>query len=341
MGTVYRKTYTKPLPAGAELFTRKGEMLARWKDGKEKTRIASVTKPEKGKNQGQYRIVIRAKTFTAKYRNGAGLVLEIATGCRDETAARAVLAELVKRSEHVKSGILTVEQDRIANYQDISLSEHFALYLEHLQAKGVSEKHLYNVKQHLEQVAGDCGFQRLGDIIRSALESWMNRCLSDGMGARTCNTYRAAIMTFCNWCVNNDRLVSNPLTGLWRADERLDRRRQRRALTEEELGRLLEATQRRPLLDAMTIRRGKRKGYAVAKLDSRTKKQLELLGLERAMIYKTMVLTGLRKGELASLTVDQINFDTPQPYIDLYARDEKAGRGAQIPLRDDLTADLR
>jgi hypothetical protein len=31
MGTVYRKTFTKPLPPGAELFTRKGQQLARWK----------------------------------------------------------------------------------------------------------------------------------------------------------------------------------------------------------------------------------------------------------------------------------------------------------------------
>ncbi len=34
MGTVYRKTFTKPVPAGAETFTRKGQRFARWKDRK-------------------------------------------------------------------------------------------------------------------------------------------------------------------------------------------------------------------------------------------------------------------------------------------------------------------
>lgn len=34
MGTVYRETHTKPLPDGAELFTRKGEQFARWTDGR-------------------------------------------------------------------------------------------------------------------------------------------------------------------------------------------------------------------------------------------------------------------------------------------------------------------
>jgi len=31
MASVYRKAVTRKLPAGAELFVRKGEQLARWK----------------------------------------------------------------------------------------------------------------------------------------------------------------------------------------------------------------------------------------------------------------------------------------------------------------------
>ena len=42
MGTVYRKTFTKPVSADAELFTRKGERFARWKDGKNKPRLAPL-----------------------------------------------------------------------------------------------------------------------------------------------------------------------------------------------------------------------------------------------------------------------------------------------------------
>jgi len=42
VGSLRRKTFTKPLPAGAELFTRKGETFAKWKDGN-KTKTAPVT----------------------------------------------------------------------------------------------------------------------------------------------------------------------------------------------------------------------------------------------------------------------------------------------------------
>ncbi len=69
--------------------------------------------------------------------------------------------------------------------------------------------------------------------------------------------------------------------------------------------------------------------------------KLERRGRERALVYKSLVLTGLRKGELAALTVGHVELDEPLPYLILDAADEKAGRGAEIPLRSDLADDLR
>ena len=126
-----------------------------------------------------------------------------------------------------------------------------------------------------------------------------------------------------------------------KADEAADPRRKRRALTETELTRLLDAAQRRPLLDRMTVHRGKRKGEAYAKLRPEVQARLERLGRERALIYKTLVLTGLRKGELASITVGQCSLDAEPPYLILEAADEKNREGSTIPLRDDLADDLR
>ncbi|HEY3964922.1 MAG TPA: hypothetical protein VGM05_10265, partial [Planctomycetaceae bacterium] len=118
MGSIYRKTFTKPLPAGAEVFARNGERFARWKNAKGKTRTAKLTTGKDGLN----RIVIEAKTFTARYRNGSNIVVEMATGCRDETAARSVLGELERRGELVKSGVITAAQDAVADHQPAPLS---------------------------------------------------------------------------------------------------------------------------------------------------------------------------------------------------------------------------
>ena len=43
MGSLFKKTVTRPLPPGAEIVSRKGERLARWRDGKGKMRTAPVT----------------------------------------------------------------------------------------------------------------------------------------------------------------------------------------------------------------------------------------------------------------------------------------------------------
>ena len=64
-------------------------------------------------------------------------------------------------------------------------------------------------------------------------------------------------------------------------------------------------------------------------------------GRERALIYKTLVLTGLRKGELASLIVARLELAGPAPSIVLNPADEKNRQGSQVPLRPDLAADLR
>ena len=69
--------------------------------------------------------------------------------------------------------------------------------------------------------------------------------------------------------------------------------------------------------------------------------ELERRGRERALTYKVLVLTGLRLNELRSLTVGQLELEGRVAFAVLDAADEKAGRGAEIPLRPDLVADLR
>src|SRR5207249_4264569 len=108
-----------------------------------------------------------------------------------------------------------------------------------------------------------------------------------------------------------------------------------------ELLRLLPVARERPLLDALTIRTGPRKGERSANVRPEVRARLELLGRERALIYKTLVLSGLRKGELASLTVGQLTLDGPVCFAALDSADEKNRQGNDIPLRDDLAADLR
>src|SRR5262245_16846934 len=101
MGSIFKKTVTKPLPAGAEIIVRKGERLARWRDKRGKVRTAPLTTGQDGSD----RIIIETRTYYARYRDGNGRVVEKPTKCRDEGAARQVLAERERQAERVQAGL--------------------------------------------------------------------------------------------------------------------------------------------------------------------------------------------------------------------------------------------
>ncbi len=90
----------------------------------------------------------------------------------------------------------------------------------------------------------------------------------------------------------------------------------------------------------MTVRRGENKGQQVAELSAERRAKLELLGYERALIYKTATLTGLRLNEIRTLTVNCLSFGDV-PFVRLASANEKNRKGSALALRSDLAADLK
>jgi hypothetical protein len=190
MGSVYRKTITKPLPAGAEIYTRKGARFARWRDAKGKLRTAKLTTGRAGAD----RIVIESGTYYAKFRDGSRHVVEVPTGCRDEMAARRVLADLERRAELIKARVLTAAEDAIADHHVTPLQIHFDAYIDRQTAKGLNLDRIKSTRQRLNQIAADCGFRFLADLQGPALEKWMVNRQRVGMSAGSRNGYRDAMV---------------------------------------------------------------------------------------------------------------------------------------------------
>ncbi len=160
MGTVFRKTFTKPLPAEAEILVRKGERFARWKS-KGRTRTAPLTT---GKD-GAERITLESPFYVAKYRDGAGVVQVVPAGCKDETAARQVLADLERKAELVRSGVMTAAEAAIGKQQAAALGEHIDAFDEHLRAKRVTKIHREDTGRYLRRLATDCPFTTLAGLL--------------------------------------------------------------------------------------------------------------------------------------------------------------------------------
>jgi integrase len=364
MGSLRKKTSTRALPSNAELSSKNGTEQAAWVDGRGKKRTAKTTIGR----DGATRIVVECGNWLAKYRDGDGIVREVSTGCRDKQAAKAKLHDLERRAELVRSRVLTKAEDSAADHATVPLQQHFDAYRAYRVTQELNETRIKNTDARLKRLADECDFRFLPDLSAEKLTRWLGTELKAGTGAGTRNEYRQEMNGFANWCVRTGRLTSNPFGDVPRANVKADRRRKRRALAEAELERLVFVARWRPLAEhgreteTMKPKNGaKRKrsnwtkkpltldGLEAALAASRKKlarnpklvAKLECCGRERALIYRTLVLTGLRRGELASVTISSLVLDTATPYMTLEARDEKNRKGSKIPLRADLVVELQ
>ncbi len=160
MGTVFKNQTTRPLPVGAEFFTKGGQRYARWKPAKGKTRTAKLTSGR----DGSKRIVTEWPKWLAKFRDGRGIVREVSTGCKDETAARAVPGELEKWAEKVRAGIISKSEDTMIVHQHTPLTEHLAEFIATMQAAGRVESHVTGTERLIQRVIDELSLRRLSDV---------------------------------------------------------------------------------------------------------------------------------------------------------------------------------
>ncbi len=335
MGMIFRKQTTRPVPANAEIVVKAGKLVARWRSrGKLFTEL--VTGPEAAP-----RLTTTSKFYSARYRDHSGRVVERSTECRDRQAAEQMLGKWEREQEQIRAGILDATALETARASVGSLAEHLGAYEQSLIANEVSDTYRANARRGVQRLIDELDLKTLSDFRRDKIEPWLSKAISDEMSARTRNYYRDAGARFLNWCMDNSRVLGHDLNKLPKADERADPKRKRRALTEAELNRLLVVAQTRPLKEARTIRRGKNKGLLEAELSTEAVAHLEAVGRERVLIYRTLVLTGLRLDELRTLTVAQVDFTPGAELIQLEAMNEKNRSGSEIPLRSDLADEFR
>ena len=201
------------------------------------------------------------------------------------------------------------------------LADHLADFRTSLAARGNTRDHVEQVTSRAKRVIEGCRFAFWADIGPSKVEAHLKR-LRDGNGsnpginAQTSNYHLASIKQFCRWMVADGRAIESPIAYLKALNARTDRRRVRRALTVDELRTLLRTTYDGPERFGMT-------------------------GVDRALLYRLAVETGLRRGELASLTRFSFDLDGSEPTVTVEAAYSKHRRDDVLPLRCELAEALR
>ena len=237
-----------------------------------------VTDPATGR-----KVKTKSKKWWAQYKDAYGRLKRKPLAI-DKTSAQAMLNQILLRVDREKAGLVDPTEEQRKRL----LTEHFKEFESYLRNKGVGEKHVSENLSKLRKMAAARKWHLIGDISASSALEFLGQLRRDGLSVQTYNNYLTAVKQFTRWLVRDRRSPIDPLIHLSRMNVRIDRRHDRRALTEEEFSRLIEAT-----------RGGKRiEGIS---------------GTDRAMMYVLAAWTGFRKGEIGSLTLRSFRLDDDPP----------------------------
>ena len=240
-------------------------------------------------------------------------------------------------------GLIDADSDAARTAAASPLFDHIDAYIAHLESRGRSTRYISQVRSRLGRFVNSSGIERITEINADRVVDFIRGLRrDDSMSEYTLGEYVGNLKAFSKWAVTTKRLLNNPLKTVEKPRRAgAEKKYQRRAITPEEIGRLLYAAARRPLIDLKTIRTGPRKGQAVAKVQPHVLAQAEATGRERVLAYLLAIWTGLRRSELASLTWGDVVLDALPARIELRAANTKSKRADTIALHPQVAEHLR
>ena len=247
------------------------------------------------------------ETLLESRRFGAALSPDVLKRLRNVAPERLATLERIGLIDRVEEPIVKGLAELIADYRS---------YQQYNLA--CSSRHIREVFRILNTILIEgCGFGSCTDISLSSVEARLRERQSAGsIGAQRYNNIATMLKAFAGWLVKREFLDHSPLTHLTRLNVDVDRRRVPRALTVDEQRTLIACTAKGPVHFGMT-------------------------GAERALVYETAIQTGLRAGELRSLTKKSFNFQATPAFTIVEAVNSKRRREDTIFLRPALADKLR
>jgi integrase len=234
-----------------------------------------------------------------------------------------MMTDLMRSKDRVKARLVDPRQ----HHYDRPAKEHLEDFLLVMRAKGKSGKDKDRKEAILRAFAQN--LRSLADITHEAVDRYL---ASVGGSTGNRKKHLSAVSIFVRWLLKKDRIEVDPLS---RVDVPAggEKAKERRALTVEQIQKLLHACRLRPLAEFK-----ERYGEEVREF---VVKKMTMRGRERALIYKTAVYTGLRAGEIGSLKPHHLELDKkPFPRLQIPGKFTKNGQPARLLLVPRFAAEL-
>jgi integrase len=287
MASVFPRYDRRPIPEGAELLTRKGQRVAKFTDSRGRTRIYPLDGDETA-------MLVKRRHWYVAYLDATGRRVT-KKGYTDREASEQLGRDLERQEERKRAGLLTIDAEKV-HAPFLTVVE---LYVGDLERRGKDPAYRKNEKIWLTILGDQCHWGTPAGIRSDDLVAWLASARKDGLAPRTLNHYIETARRFIKWCIKHHYTDCNPLANIDKADAR-DTRVVRRALTEQQLRKLLECSPKRWL------------------------------------VYLTAMKTGLRKKELRKLQWGDVVLEGRLPHLRLRVMATKAKRSDTVPIDPEL-----
>ena len=236
-----------------------------------------------------------------------------------KTTGKATAERIAKKYEADaalrRDGVIDPMLDAISKESQRTIESHVADYEGKMRAASRSDHHIRQTVRYIRETADHGGFISVSDIRADAVNRFANSLSDAGKSARTVQAYLTAVKGFTKWLSAGHKLHRDPLLCVKKPNPKTDRRRERRILLPEEWKWLEPATILAPTRYRMT-------------------------GPARLLLYRLAIQTGLRSGELRSLTRGRIVGDSSPPFVTCKAGSTKNGELARQFIQPNLASDL-
>jgi integrase len=237
-------------------------------------------------------------------------------GFTDKGLTEELAAKLETEARLRRTGMVDASLDRVTQQRAVPITDQLAEFEGSLSDN--SPQYVKLTIGQVRRIVEGCGFTTLADIDAETVQKYLRaRREEERTGHRTYNQYLQAFGTFCSWCVVTGRLVANPMVGIERLNQAVDVRHPRRALSAEEIARLIDSA--------------RSSGISIQRFN----------GEQRARIYLMAYLTGLRRKELGSLTRRSFDLEASPATVVVAATASKHRQEDVLPLHPELVPMLR